>query len=48
MRRARLKGEQEAEASFYHCISRVVDRRFVLHVHQKEVFVRIMRGTEPS
>ncbi len=46
MRRARLKGEPEAEASYYHCISRIVDRRFVLDVIQKEVFVRIMRGYE--
>lgn len=46
MRRARLKGEPEAEATYYHCISRVVDRRFVLDTAQKEVFVRMMRGYE--
>ena len=46
MRRARLKGEPEAEAAYYHCISRVVDRRFILDAPQKEAFVRFMRGYE--
>ena len=46
MRRARLKGEPEAQAAYYHCISRIVDRRFVLEAREKEIFVRIMRGYE--
>jgi REP element-mobilizing transposase RayT len=46
MRRARLKREPEAEAAYYHCISRVVDRRFILDAPQKEAFVRLMRGYE--
>ena len=46
MRRARLKGEPEAELAYYHCVSRVVDRRFVLEAREKEIFVRLMRGYE--
>ena len=41
-----MKGEPEAEAAYYHCISRIVDRRFVLDASHKEVFVRFMRGYE--
>jgi REP element-mobilizing transposase RayT len=32
--------------AYYHCISRIVDRRFVLENREKEIFVRIMRGYE--
>ena len=46
MRRARIKAEPEAEVAYYHCVSRIVDRRFVLENKEKEVFVRIMRGYE--
>jgi hypothetical protein len=46
MRHARLRGEPEAEAAYYHCISRIVDRRFVLEAREKEIFVRMMRGYE--
>ena len=46
MRRARLKGEPEAEVAYYHCVSRIVDRRFVLEAREKETFVRMMRGYE--
>ena len=46
MRRARIKGEPEAEVAYYHCISRIVDRRFVLEAREKEIFVRMMRGYE--
>ena len=46
MRRARIKGEPEAEVAYYHCVSRIVDRRFVLEAREKEIFVRIMRGYE--
>ena len=41
-----MKGEPEAEAAYYHWISRIVDRRFVLDASHKEVFVRFMRGYE--
>jgi REP element-mobilizing transposase RayT len=46
MRRARIKGEPEAAVAYYHCVSRIVDRRFVLESREKEIFVRIMRGYE--
>ena len=46
MRRARIKGEPEAEVAYYHCVSRIVDRRFVLEATEKEIFVRMMRGYE--
>jgi hypothetical protein len=46
MRRARIKGKPEAEVAYYHCVSRIVDRRFVLEATEKEMFVRIMRGYE--
>ncbi len=46
MRRARLKGEPDAEAAYYHCVSRIVDRRFVVEAREKEIFVRLMRGYE--
>jgi putative transposase len=46
MRRVRVKGEPEAEEAYYHCISRIVDRRFILEAPQKETFVRLMRGYE--
>ncbi len=32
--------------AYYHCVSRIVDRRFVLEAREKEIFVRIMRGYE--
>ena len=30
--------------AYYHCVSRIVDRRFVLEASEKEIFVRIRRG----
>ena len=41
-----MKGEPEAEVAYYHCVSRIVDRRFVLEAREKETFVRMMRGYE--
>jgi hypothetical protein len=35
MRRARLEGEPEAQAAYYHCVSRIVDRGFVLEAREK-------------
>ena len=46
MRRARLKGEPEATVAYYHCVSRIVDRRFVLEAREREIFVRMMREYE--
>ena len=46
MRRARLKAPEDREVGVYHCISRVVDRRFVLEELEKEHFVGLMREYE--
>lgn len=43
MRLPRVKAEGPG---FYHCISRVIDRRFILQAREKEVFCRLMRKTE--
>lgn len=46
MRRARWLAEwreSESKPVFYHCISRVVDRRFVLGAEEKEKFRALMR-----
>jgi len=43
MRGLRLKGEGKC---FYHCLSRVVDRRFVLGDREKERFRKMMRSVE--
>ena len=43
MRQSRIRGEGK---SYYHCISRVVDRQFVLHEEEKEHFVALMRKLE--
>ncbi len=32
--------------AYYHCVSRIVDRRFVLEAREREIFVRLMRGYE--
>ena len=47
MRQARfLSPSAEDDFSIYHCISRVVDRRFVLGREEKDVFLRMMRQYE--
>jgi REP element-mobilizing transposase RayT len=46
MRQARLKASIEMPVGYYHCISRVVDRAFVLGEEEKEVFTRMMREYE--
>jgi hypothetical protein len=43
MRQARIRGEG---LSYYHCISRVVDRQFILGDEEKEHFVVLMRKLE--
>ena len=43
MRPLRLLGERK---SYYHCISRVVDRRKVFEARDKEIFRKIMRNLE--
>ena len=46
MRTARLKAPLDRPAAVYHCVSRVVDRRFVFDVAEKERFVALMRECE--
>ena len=43
MRQPRLRGEG---LSYYHCISRVVDRQYIFQEEEKELFVGIMRKLE--
>lgn len=43
MRTARIKGDG---GDFYHCMSRVVDRQFILGEVEKEVFRRMLRKCE--
>jgi REP element-mobilizing transposase RayT len=43
MRLPRIKSEGPG---FYHCISRVIERRFILQDREKEVFCALMRKTE--
>ena len=43
MRQARIRGEG---VSYYHCVSRVVDRRFILGDEEREYFVCLMRKLE--
>ncbi len=46
MRQTRLKALPGATAAHYHCISRVVDRRFVLGDEEKRLFLKLMRFYE--
>ena len=47
MRQARfLSPYHEVDSSIYHCISRVVDRQFVLGREEKDMFVQMMREYE--
>ncbi len=41
-----LSPNSEVSPSVYHCVSRGVDRRFVMGTEEKEVFVRMMRQYE--
>jgi putative transposase len=43
MRRSRLKAPKDWEVGYYHCVSRVVDRQFVLGDEEKAEFVSLMR-----
>ena len=43
MRRRRLKAPEYFEHATYHCVSRVVDRQFVLQEAEREQFIRYMR-----
>lgn len=46
MRRARLKVPEDAVVGYYHCVSRVVDRRFIFEEVEKEHFVSLLRECE--
>jgi len=46
MRQARLKAPEHFPKGYYHCISRVVDRQFVLGDVEKDKFVEFMREYE--
>ena len=46
MRQARLKAPQHHPLAYYHCVSRVVNRDFVLKNAEREMFVALMRMYE--
>ena len=46
MPRPRLIFRTGRRSSFYHCLSRVVDRRFVFGAHERDVFRKILRQVE--
>jgi len=46
MRKARITAPAHHEKAYYHCVSRVVNREFVLHEAEKEQFVKYMRMYE--
>lgn len=46
MRQPRLKAPPHLDAAYYHCISRVVNRSFVLGDEEREMFVHFMRMYE--
>jgi putative transposase len=46
MRLPRLKAPAELPVAYYHCLSRVVDRRFVLGELEREKFVELLRAYE--
>ncbi len=46
MRLARLKVPADRPTGYYHCLSRVVDRRFIFEATEKEHFVALMRECE--
>ncbi|MCG3193441.1 MAG: hypothetical protein DIJKHBIC_02693 [Thermoanaerobaculia bacterium] len=46
MRTGRAFPAEDSQAGFFHCISRVVDRRFILGDPEKETFRKILRACE--
>ena len=46
MRRPRLKGIPGHPLSYFHCLSRVVDRQFLFGELEREQFVRYLREYE--
>ena len=43
---ARMRIPEDRAVGFYHCISRVVDRRFIFEETEREHFVALMRECE--
>src|ERR1700733_832041 len=43
MRQARLKAPESWSVAYYHCVSRIVDRRMCLGVEEKRHLVYLMR-----
>ena len=46
MRQARMKVSSEGDRAVYHCVSRVVDRRYIFGDAEKEKFVQFLREYE--
>src|SRR4051812_22282761 len=46
MRYGRSRAAEEAEVAYYHCFSRVVEKRFAVGELEKERFVKFMRSYE--
>ena len=46
MRQSRLKVAEDRAVGFYHCLSRIVDRRFILGDLEKEQFVALLHECE--
>jgi putative transposase len=46
MRQARLKAPKHHPLAYYHCVSRVVNRAFVMQAEEREMFVSLMRMYE--
>ena len=46
MRTARMRIPEDRPVGYYHCISRVVDRRFIFDTAEKEKFVALLREHE--
>ena len=46
MPRSRIIIPAVTSSSYYHCVSRVVDRNFVFEVHERDVFRKILRQVE--
>src|ERR1700753_170483 len=43
---SRFLADARCPAAYYHCVSRVVDRRFILQDQEREHFVRLLRAYE--
>ena len=46
MRMARIKIESKNDRAVYHCVSRIVDRRFIFGEVEKNMFVQFLREYE--